>query len=139
MAVAHHLKIPVVGASSAHLYPWLNAIIANPPNFAFMPNNFLDYAPPMNFWQRLWNTVYSGFNTAYFRYLTQDQDKIMKKYLGDNTPSLAEIESNVSLVLVNTHISLNGGRPITSALVEVAGLHIEDEHEELPKVWFAIN
>ncbi|XP_043268667.1 UDP-glycosyltransferase UGT5-like [Venturia canescens] len=133
IAVGHKLKIPVVGMSSALLYSWLNGIIANPPNLAFMPNNFLDYSPPMNFWQRLWNTVYTGINIVQYRWLTRDQDIVIREIFGNDVPSLQEFERDIALVLINTHISLNGARPITPALVEIGGLHIEDDNLDIPK------
>ena len=59
--------------------------------------------------------------------------KIASKYFGSNLPSLESIAKNVSLVLVNTHYSLNRPRPLVPAVIQVGGLHIK-EPNRLPAV-----
>lgn len=41
-------------------------------------------------------------------------------------PPLEELASNVSLILVNSHFSISGVRPVVPNFVEVGGLHIEE-------------
>lgn len=41
-------------------------------------------------------------------------------------PYLGELAKTTSLMLVNTHYSLNGVRPNTPSVIEVGGLHIKD-------------
>lgn len=134
MAFGHHLKIPVIGLSSAALYPWGHATIGNPKNLAFVPNNLLDYVPPMTFWQRLYNTVHDMYADLSFRYYSSPQDEIIKKYFGEDTPGVRELERSVALVLANSHPALSGPRPVTPALIEVGGLHVQDDGTELPRV-----
>lgn len=49
-------------------------------------------------------------------------------------PGVRELESSLSLILVNSHASLTNTKPITPALIEIGGLHIEDVNQELPLV-----
>lgn len=125
------LNVPVIGVSSSALYPWANPFIANPENLAFVPNNLLDYVKQMNFWQRTFNTLNTLFNKMYFNYFTQHQDELIKKYVGPNMPSVRELERNISMILVNSHFSLNGVRPMTPALIEVGGLHVQEDDTKL--------
>ncbi|XP_043268668.1 UDP-glucosyltransferase 2-like [Venturia canescens] len=132
IAFGHHLKIPTIGLSSAALYPWGNGIIGNPANLAFVPNNLINYVAPMTFWQRLCNTVHSFSSEFIFHYYSTPQTALMKKYFGKNTPDIRSIERSVALLLVNSHPSLNDPRPVTPGLVEVGGLHVQDDDTELP-------
>lgn len=130
-ALGYVLKVPVVGVSSAVLYPWTNDMIANPENIAIVPNNLLSYPQHMNFWQRLWNFVHAMHHKWYFNYLTAAQTEIARKHLGPDIPDIRELENNISMILTNSHISLNGIKPMTPALVEVGGLHVQtDEMQE---------
>lgn len=131
MALSHHLRVPMIGVCTAALYPWHNGIIANPANLAFVPNNLISYTTPLRFWQRLSNTVYATFATLHFQYVTRAQNEIIKKHFGEDAPGVRELERNVSLLLTNTHPTLRGSAPITAGIIEVAGLHIQDDGPEL--------
>lgn len=130
----YHLNVPVVAMSSAMLYPWGNDLIGNPENLAFVPNNLVDFVEHMNFWKRLSNVVYNTYVKWNFNRFTLPQDEILKKHFGSNAPGIRELERNLSLVLTNSHIVLNGAKPTTPALVEVGGLHVQDEGPDIPAV-----
>ncbi|XP_043682853.1 UDP-glucosyltransferase 2-like isoform X4 [Vespula pensylvanica] len=125
--IGHVLNVPVIGVSTSDLYPWHHHLIGNPENLAIFPNNLLKYSNGMNFWQRTYNVLTTIYNKIYFNHLTEYQDEQIRKYVGPNLPGVRELEKNISLILVNTYFSLNGIRPITQALIEVGGLHIQDD------------
>ncbi|KAL0120583.1 hypothetical protein PUN28_008344 [Cardiocondyla obscurior] len=130
--IAHILKVPLIGISTTSLYPWLPPLISQPENLAFVPNNLLSFKGRMNFWQRLYNSVHTFYNKWYFNYLTtQKQDEIIREHFGPNMPSVRELERKLSLVLINSHIALNGIQPRTPAAVDVGGLHVQDENQTL--------
>ncbi|XP_018055638.1 PREDICTED: UDP-glucuronosyltransferase 2B19-like isoform X1 [Atta colombica] len=130
--IAYMLKVPLIGISTTSLYPWLYDMIAQPESLAFVPNNVINLAEPMNFWQRLYNVVHTFYDKWYFNYLTtQEQDRIIRKHFGPNIPSVRELEKKMSLVLINSHIALNGIQPRTAAAVDVGGIHVQDENETL--------
>ena len=112
----------------------MHDMIANPENLAFVPNNLINYVENLDFWTRLYNLLNAFFNKLYFNYLTTPQDDIIRKYLGPNSPGVREAEANVAMVLANSHFSLNGVKPITPALIEVGGLHIQEDSPELSPV-----
>lgn len=133
--IAHILKVPLIGISTTSLYPWLYDTIAQPENLAFVPSNILSLSEPMNFWQRLYNTVHTIFSKWHFNYLTTwEQDKIIRENFGPDIPSVRELEKKLSLVLINSHIALNGIQPKTPAAVDVGGIHVQDEDETLQPV-----
>ena len=52
---------------------------------------------------------------------------MLREFFGNNEmPYLGDLAKNTSLMLVNTHYSLNGVRPNTPSVIEVGGLHIKD-------------
>lgn len=130
--IAHLLNVPLIGVSTTSLYPWLPPLIAQPACLAFVPSNVLSFTGPMTFWQRLYNTVRTYFDQWYFDYLTRrEQDKLIREHFGPDMPSVRELERKVSLILINSHIALNGIAPRTPAAVDVAGIHVQDEDQKL--------
>lgn len=55
------------------------------------------------------------------------QNEIIRKNFGPDMPSVRELETKVALILINSHIGLNGIQPRTPAAVDVGGLHVQDE------------
>ncbi|KYM99800.1 PREDICTED: UDP-glucuronosyltransferase 2B31-like [Cyphomyrmex costatus] len=130
--IAHMLKVPLIGISTTALYPWLFDMIAQPESLAITPSNLLSLTESMNFWQRLQNIVFTTYDKWYFNYLTtREQDRMIREHFGPDMPSVRELEKKVSLVLINSHITLNGIQPKTAAAVDVGGIHVQDEDETL--------
>ncbi|XP_034948011.1 uncharacterized protein [Chelonus insularis] len=132
MAFGRHLNVPVIGLSSSALYPWGNEMIANPPNLAFIPNNMLPFMENMSFWDRLYNVVHHYWSVITFNYYASPQDEIVKRHFGSNMPGVRQLQHELALILANSHMSLNGVKPTTPALVEVGGLHIQNDDPEIP-------
>ena len=112
----------------------MNDMIANPENLAFVPNNLINYVEKLDFWTRIYNVLSDFYNKVYFNYLTTPQDNMIRKYLGPSAPGVREAEMNVAMVLANSHFSLNGVKPMTPALIEVGGLHIQNDSPRLSQV-----
>ncbi|XP_046482540.1 UDP-glucosyltransferase 2-like [Neodiprion pinetum] len=132
LAVAHKLKLPVVGVVTSAMYPWAYDTVAESPLASFIPCQFTPYTNDMRFMERLENLViilYSKF--LFFYYDKTVSEPIAKKYIDDLT-SLNDIYFNFSLVLVNSHRSIHGVRSTSPAIVDVAGVHI-DETQQLTK------
>ena len=90
----------------------------------------------MSFWTRLQNTVHDALSTHHYYKMTGDiQNELMRKYLGSDIPDIRELEKNVTLALVNSYFTLTGVRPTTTGLIEVGGLHLEDNYAELSPVY----
>lgn len=60
-------------------------------------------------------------------------NKLAKEFFGSDMPDLDDLVRNTSLLMVNSHFSINHARPTVPNFVEVAGLHIYDP-QPLPKV-----
>lgn len=134
LAMGQHLKVPVVGVVTSAMWPWVNDIVANPDDPAFIPHVFFEADGKMNFLQRLENTITLFYEKSMFNYFSAGQDKAIRKYIGDHVSGVRDAERNVSLILVNSHFTVHGVRPFTTAVVEVGGLHIPPNSEPLPSV-----
>ncbi|XP_066581162.1 UDP-glucosyltransferase 2-like [Prorops nasuta] len=132
LAFGQLLNIPVIGVVACWNLDWLNYPIGNPLNPAYMPSLFSTYTQNMNFFERLANTFMTTAIISQVNYYFGYQDKIVQEYFGPGYPSVNEMQKNLSLILVNSHRALNGIRPLTQSVVEVAGLHLEDEQTPLP-------
>lgn len=109
-------------------------MIANPENFAILASNLLHFPDRMNIWQRMFNLVHTVYSKWEFYTTTNVQTDYMRKYIDPKMPTIREVENSVAMILANSHMSMNGMRPITPALVEVGGLHVQEEGVHLSPV-----
>lgn len=58
--------------------------------------------------------------------MDRTDNAILREKFGDNMPSVVEISKKISLMLVNTHYSLSGPRPLSPQVIEVGGVHIKE-------------
>ncbi|XP_033219244.1 UDP-glucuronosyltransferase 2B31-like [Belonocnema kinseyi] len=130
-AIGRHLRVPIIGVSTTPLLGWFNDPIGNPVNPAIMPELFSGLPQKMNFWQRLQNTLMSYIVKQQFNYYATKQKQYVDEHFGPGYPSVYELSTEMSLILANIHYSLNGVQPLTPAVIEVGGMHIEDSGEKL--------
>lgn len=87
----------------------------------------------MNFWQRFGNILMAAFETTYMKFFYEPyQNLIYEESFPGQKPSLDELKKNVSLVLLNSHFTLNYPRPYLPNMIEVGGLHINRVPNPLP-------
>lgn len=55
----------------------------------------------------------------------QESYRIAQEYFGKDLPNLEDLAANTSMILANSHFSINHARPLVPNLIEVGGLHIE--------------
>ncbi|XP_032521446.2 UDP-glucosyltransferase 2-like [Danaus plexippus] len=123
---------PVVGLLSSVPLPWLNDQLGNPEETAYVPAYMMGYGQHMNLFQRFINTVAVIWAKAFYRNKSQIPSQIIADRLFGPGPRLESLAQNYSLVLSNSHFSINEVRPLVPALVEVGGLHL-DSTQQLPK------
>lgn len=68
-------------------------------------------------------------------FIDRNDNYLLRKKFGDDTiPDVALLAKKVSLVLVNQHFSFSGPRPLSTQVIEIGGVHIEEE-KPLPQVY----
>jgi glucuronosyltransferase len=133
-AFSYRFNAPVISMISSVILPWGNDRIGNPDHPAYIPNYFLPYTPHMTFGQRLTNTVLTEVSKlGLYIFAELPSDTILKKHFGKDVPPLSELKKRTSLILVNSHYSLNYPRPTVPGFIEVGGIHIQS-NGILPKV-----
>ncbi|XP_063244123.1 UDP-glycosyltransferase UGT5-like isoform X2 [Bacillus rossius redtenbacheri] len=130
---AHRFNASLVGISSSVLMPWANERFGNPDDPSYIPVHFTGYTDRMTFSERLANTlILSAVKVAYDYVFNYKANQIVRKYFGEMVPTVEEMASKMSLLLVNSHFALHQPRPLVPAVVEVGGIHMK-EPKAMPK------
>lgn len=127
--------MPVITVTPSLEFPWISRQIGNPLSTAYFSTLFMMKAEVKTFWDRLHNTVQT--HVALHRFFSRTEDphtEAMRKFLSPDMPTIREIEREVSLSIVNSHFTLQGVRPNIPAIIEVAGIHIEEDNSTLTMV-----
>ncbi|RXG53455.1 UDP-glucuronosyltransferase 2B14 [Armadillidium vulgare] len=110
-----------------------SAILGNVINPSYAPSVMTDYPRPYSFIHRISNLVAHISFPIYWR--IYEIFPLVYKLLSErfpDLPPLAEIEKGISLVLANTHYSLDIPLPLLPSQVEVGGMHCHPA-KKLPK------
>ncbi|XP_044734058.1 UDP-glycosyltransferase UGT5-like [Chrysoperla carnea] len=133
LAFAHSFKVPTVAIVSSVALPWIPDRFGLPDNPSYIPNYLLPFTENMSLYERFINTMLNVYSKFRFNYLTlSESNKIVREKLDPNLPSLSNFIKNTSLLIVNSHFSINGARPMPPNVVEVAGLHVGKPTGKLP-------
>ncbi|XP_058810708.1 UDP-glucosyltransferase 2-like isoform X2 [Phymastichus coffea] len=127
LAWGRHLGAPLVGLSAISSLDWFSGALGNPFNAAITPAFATDLHAPMDFWQRLYNAAWSAFASHSLGRMFAEQHSFVERYFGAGYPSIEELRRDLDLLVVNSHYSLDGVKPLTQALVPAAGMHISPE------------
>ncbi|XP_065222649.1 UDP-glucosyltransferase 2-like isoform X2 [Planococcus citri] len=120
-------KAPLVSLISSRPLPWTYSRVGSPQNPSYMRQVHIDYSLPMTFWQRLENTYYYLYFSVFYdlHHNGPLTDKMSKEFFGPRVPSVRDIVQNTSLVLVNSHHSVESAYPLTPNFIEIGGIHIK--------------
>lgn len=138
VAFGHKFNAPVVELQTMSATFWLSYLISNPYTFSYSVDYVCPLTDKMNFLERLQNTVVGMSSIALHQYvhLPKQQalaDKYMKYSGWEIRPPLMELLSNISLVILNTHISTHYPHPNNPNIIEVGGIQIKP-NMKLPEV-----
>ncbi|KAJ6640035.1 UDP-glycosyltransferase UGT5 [Pseudolycoriella hygida] len=133
LGIGHHFKAPIVGFSSFGASKWTNDMVGTPTPMSYVPHIQLKYTDRMTFFQRVCNVLAYVGETLYMDWIYMPkQAKVYNEIFPDPKPTLDELLRNVSLVLVNSHFSLQFPRPYVPNMIEVGGLQINQTPKKLP-------
>ncbi|KAK9870917.1 hypothetical protein WA026_009879 [Henosepilachna vigintioctopunctata] len=134
LPINHKLNIPIIGMSSSALLPWMYGRFGIPTNPSYMTNIILDHPKRLSFVQRLENTVITGLERLFFYQWRNRRDtQIARSYFKEDIPHVSEFAKNASLMLVNSHFTLNNAQTYPPNVIEVGGIHLPEKNETLPK------
>ncbi|XP_044748258.1 UDP-glycosyltransferase UGT5-like [Coccinella septempunctata] len=124
LGLGQHLGVPtVVFTCIGHFTIW-NNYVANPT--MVYSRNPIANAPTEYFWGRLATVAANlvmGIANDYF--IAPFNQGLLDKHL-PHSPTLKELQRNVSLVLANSHYSVEPARPYVPNMIQVGGYHVQD-------------
>jgi glucuronosyltransferase len=106
--------------------------VGNPSPYSYIPDEFLEYTGKMNFWERTHNTIVCLLKHVGRQLIhLPKQNAAMQKHFNysDNLPHVWELERKTSLVLLNTHHSLEDPKALMPNFVQVGGMHVRPPKE----------
>lgn len=131
-AFKHRFQCPMVGISSMPLLLGNQDVVGNPSHPALYPDYNLPFSNTLSFFERVASLIFSVSYRIYGLTQVAKIDKCVKKYFGEDMPSVKALAREVSLVLSNVNPVLSPKRPNVPAHIEINGVHIR-EPQELPK------
>jgi glucuronosyltransferase len=126
LPLVRKFDVPFVYMMGLAPSPWMLDAIGSSLALDHVPHPGSNYGDEMNFWQRSYNT-FSGMVILYFhRFFTMPVvDRLVSEMLQlENQTSVLEIEREyLSLLITNTHFSINYQFPTSPAVIQAGGLH----------------
>jgi glucuronosyltransferase len=136
LGFAHKFKAPIVQVVTFGGTSWMADWVGNPTPYSYVPDPFQDFSDRMDFWERLLNTLGVTLQklTRLFYFLPKQQ-ALLEKYFSDYAPlpSISELDSSTSLLLLNHHFSISYPKPLMPNVVQVGGMHVKPA-KKLPAV-----
>ncbi|KAK9878088.1 hypothetical protein WA026_020731 [Henosepilachna vigintioctopunctata] len=119
-AFAAKFNCPLVGiVSSGAPIPSLDTV-GNPSHPIFSPDHNLPLKRDLSFKERIISTIYSVFVRLHFQWVVLPrEDRLVKKYFGEDMPYLGDIERNISILLLNRNPVFHRVMPLVPAVIEL--------------------
>ncbi|XP_070135033.1 UDP-glycosyltransferase UGT5-like [Drosophila bipectinata] len=129
LILGHLYKIPVVTVLSFGSTNYLSHLFGIVTPWSYVPHLYLPYSDRMTLWERISNVFMSGTEDLLRRYsYYPKQDAVLKKHFSnklDRVPTIKELESNTSAILMNGYMPLTSPRPLAYNMIPVGGIHIQ--------------
>ncbi|XP_044744837.1 UDP-glycosyltransferase UGT5-like isoform X5 [Coccinella septempunctata] len=124
LALYHHLGLPVIYFFPGGSNFIVNKYVANPNWIHSVPMPMLNAASG-SFLSRLVTTSFVLVMRAFEMYLVDPvHQETMNKYI-PGCPELSELQKNISLVFVNSHLSIEPVRPYVPNMVQIGGFYAQ--------------
>lgn len=135
LSIAKVLNLPIIGVSTCALMPYFYDRIDLPDTPAYVQSEFVGFAQPLSWDDRLLNFVQAKLLKLLYKVHTNRADKAMiKHHLGIEIDVDAVARTQTAFILGNQHYSHMGSRPKTPQFLEVGGMHItSDAKKQLPQ------
>jgi len=126
LALAHRFKAPIIVANPLTYNPhWLYRLMGVP-LFHLAPHSAHSLTPPYDIWKRLealW--VYLSNDWDYYTRIRPAMERSIKKYFGEDTPSLKELTESIGFALVNVPDWMNK-IPLPGNVLPIGGIHLTE-------------
>lgn len=136
LGLGHRFNAPVIVSTAFAALKITTDLVATPNFASYIPHTVNGYTDRMNFWQRMYNSLSFWFEDIVVPLIAIPSEQKLYEELfpnAKNMPTIEEMRRNVSLVLLNTHVTFGTPRPYAPNMIEVGGLHIKQTIEPLPQ------
>ncbi|KAL7735229.1 hypothetical protein ACLKA6_016138 [Drosophila palustris] len=128
LALAYKYNIPIVTTSTLGYENHMSQMMGLITPWSFVPHGFMPFTDRMSFLERLSNSYASLYEDLdrYWNYFPK-MDKITEQYFGNvlaEVPKVKFMETQISVMLLNSHAPLTTSRPTVDSMVPVGGMHI---------------
>ncbi|VVD02543.1 unnamed protein product [Leptidea sinapis] len=136
-ALAHKYQAPLALVTTFGNCIKHNFLIRNPLQLSTITSDVSQIDNPRSFMGRLRNLCFIVYELFWWKYwyLTK-QEELMRKYipgLPEPVPSLIDIQRNTSLMLLNSHFSIDTPAAYLPNVIEIGGVHLTKTNTTLPK------
>ncbi|KAG7196860.1 hypothetical protein KM043_014496 [Ampulex compressa] len=132
-ALSIRFNAPMIGISSLPMLVLHHYIVGNPLIPAYSPDVMLGLTDHMNLWERMTNLYYaSRILYEYLYTVLPKQDKIMRKYIGQDMPPIRELSKYLSLIFFSVPQYFPYPRPNVPSVINIGGFRLQRPSETLP-------
>lgn len=124
LPIGHHLGVPIVYISTSFIFPIQAWNLNIPYPISYIPMGTRVQTGPMTFWQR-WLNVWDSMGFAGVRhyYLFSKLENVIRGSFLPDSPSLSDLERNVSFMMSHTHPAIHPRHPLMPYSVQIACAH----------------
>ncbi|KAL7024813.1 hypothetical protein ACKWTF_013196 [Chironomus riparius] len=125
----------IIGMSTLGQVKYINDMIHAPMPLSTVCHPFLSFTDRMSFSERMENVITTVFeDLMFYVYHYPLQGQIYDKCFKADKPSFTHmLRHSMSLVLLNTHYSLNYPQAYLPNMIEIGGFHVKNSTNPLPK------
>jgi glucuronosyltransferase len=128
-----HIGVPFVTHSSNSAFPNMLAAMGASKDYAFVSTSIVQLDDPITFPRRLLNVMLNEISRHIrTHYILKDLDALLQSHI-PGVRSIAEVEGEASLCIINSHPMTNWPRSLPPTIVPIGALHTRPA-KSLPKV-----
>lgn len=130
LLLAHKYQAPIVTIGTLGYEAYMNDIMGGFTPWAHVPHEYLNFDDSMSFGQRIQNAyafMYEKYsrNNKYLPRMNQLSKTYLYHIVENDLPKIEEMEKNISIMLINTHVALSTPQPLVPAIIPIGGAHIK--------------
>lgn len=135
--IANHYNASVIAVSTVRTNPWIQTMTGTPIPTSFVRFPVTEISQDMRFFDRLKNAgAVLTMELLNQFFLDPFQEEAYNVMWSDPKPSYRDLKKEmVSLVLMNSHISLDGSQPLLTNIIEVGGMQVNTKLADLPEAY----
>lgn len=131
--LAQHFDALTIGISSFGTDQHIDELMGNVSPLSFNPLLLSARTEHMNYAERLWNVWESSVAWLHKRLVHFPRQKALyRQYFPQATKTLEQVLDSFSLMLLGQHFTLGYPRPYLPSMIEVGGLHLQQQREPKP-------